>query len=87
MRVRIVIDEKGMTELGRDPGVVAEMRKQALILARKANATLHRRQQYADYDTHVDSGAGGKKASAAVFTRSNHAKYSNAKHQTLAKLL
>ncbi|ODR20732.1 hypothetical protein BHQ23_14990 [Mycobacterium gordonae] len=64
----------------------AEMRRQAKNLARKANGTLKRKQKgYPDYG--YVSARKGSKPWAKVYTRSNHAKFSNAKHQTLAKLL
>ena len=63
--------------------IAAELIKHARRLARKANATIKQRQAYPDYGSAVDK----EKQRAVVYTRSNHAKYSNARHQTLAKLL
>lgn len=81
------LDDKAITQVVADSAKLrALIMKHAAIVARKANATLTQRQSYPDYsvgDYEYRSGMPG----AAVFTRSNHAKYSNAKHSTLLKVL
>lgn len=81
------IDHKAIDKLAADsPELRAELLKQAAIMARRANATLTNRQNYPDYgvgEYEYSSGVPG----FAVFTRSNHAKYSNAKHNTLLQVL
>ncbi len=79
-------DDKALTDLVKaSPELAAEMRRQGRAVANRANATLERRQPYPDYDVTVEQGENGPLA--RVWTRSNHAKNSNAIHQTLAKIL
>lgn len=82
---RVQLDQDALQKLKGSPAVMAEVTKYARTLAKRANASLQSHQSYPDYDVGVT--AEGKNPHAAVFTRSNHAKYSNAKHQTLTKLL
>lgn len=85
--IRVKLDRATVDKLITDSEELrAEIRSQARRLARAANATLKRKQKgYPDYG--YVSARKGSKPWAKVYTRSNHAKNSNAKHQTLAKLL
>ncbi len=64
----------------------AEITQQVHRIRNKANASLTQRQSYPDYEsslhTHRDGTPGG-----TVYTRSNHAKYAEAKRNTLVRLL
>lgn len=81
------IDQKAVVDLVAKSGELrAELVKQAAMMAHRANSSLTRRQSYPDYgvgDYTHRSGIPG----TTVFTRSNHAKHSNAKHNTLLKVL
>jgi hypothetical protein len=84
IRVRKSDLKAGIDKLKQGPAVKAELQKQAKAIARRANRTLKQKQPYVDYDTGFHP---GKNPTATVFTRSNHAKYSNAKHNTLIKVI
>jgi hypothetical protein len=83
--IRVEVSKDTLKKLGKSDAVIAELTKEALLLKNKANATLKQKQEYPDYYFVV-----AKKHDppyAKVYTRSNHAKYSNAKHQTLVKII
>ncbi|ARG91398.1 hypothetical protein [Mycobacterium kansasii] len=83
--VRAKLDKKIIERrLKQSDTLKKRLEAQAKRMARKANATLKQKQSYPDYGWAVSEKEGEPRA--VVFTRSNHAKYSNAKHQTLAKL-
>lgn len=83
------LDDKAIAGVAADsPKLRALIIKHAAIVARRANASLTRAQgqTYPDYDVGMYEYRSGMPG-AAVFTRSNHAKYSNAKHNTLLRVL
>jgi hypothetical protein len=76
-----------VAKLKRGPAARALLTRHARRIAAHANATLVQKQSYADYNTGIHDSADTKDPVATVFTQSNHAKYSNAKHNTLIKVL
>lgn len=85
-KTRIEIDAKALKKLKSAKVVRDETLRAARNMTRRANASLKRRQaDYPDYsyDSHQDKDGAWY---ATVYTRSNHAKYSNAKHNTLVRV-
>jgi hypothetical protein len=78
-------NDKALRDIKHSPEALALLKKQAQAIARRANGTLKRKQSYPDYGSAVHTQ--GKEPTATVFTRSNHAKLSNAKHHTLIKVI
>jgi hypothetical protein len=74
-------------KIKRGPAARSLLTRHARRIARHANATLIQKQKYADYNTGFHEAAGTKDPTATVFTQSNHAKYSNAKRNTLIKVI
>ncbi|WP_141213985.1 hypothetical protein [Mycobacterium marinum] len=83
----VEISKDGLKALADHPAVLAERKKAARAIAKRANGTLVQRQSYVDYDVGVTEATGDTPARVTVYTRSNHAKHSNAKHNTLVKSL
>jgi HSP20 family molecular chaperone IbpA len=79
-RIKIKLSKDAIKSLKSEEAVKAELRKQADKIARAANATIKQKQKYPDYDVVETDEV------VRVVTRSNHAKYSNAKKQTLVRV-
>jgi hypothetical protein len=77
----------GVDKIKRGTAAEALLRRHARRLAAHANLTLVKKQKYPDYSTGFHLSSGTKEPTATVFTQSNHAKYSNAKHNTLLRIL
>lgn len=81
------VDEKAILALVASSGELrAEINRQAKRIATAANATLRQRQDYPDYDTGQHTHKDGMPG-ATVYTRSNHAKYAEAKRNSLVRVL
>jgi len=82
---KIVLDPKGLRALNRHPTVIALREGVAAGILGAANASLkHKGESYPDYV--MFSEAIGDGWNVTVVTDSDHAKNSNAKHNTLVRL-
>lgn len=84
IRTRVVMNPDGILKLKQ--AALPQIKTYGIGLAARANATTKQKQPYPDYYS-AASGPSSKTPHATVFTRSNHAKNSNALHHTLIRLV
>lgn len=84
--VRITVNEKAMAALRTSSGVVAEITRIAEEWLNEANATLDEGFGY-QMAVHRNTSRRGPYTVARVYTYTAHAINSNAKHQTLARIV
>lgn len=85
-RVEFRLNPSALAELRTLPGVVAELERHGNAILDEANATLAEGVGYR-MASHRGRSKRGPYAVVRVYTSSNHAKYSNAKHDTLVRVV